>query len=465
MTTKIHELSAAQLSDAYRSRDLSPVDVTRAMLDRIDQVDPKINAFCHVDGDAAMQSARESEARWTKGAPLDPLDGVPTAVKDGLALKGVPIYRGSLANAVKPGDGADTDFPAVARLKDAGLVILGKTTMCDYGILAAGYSSKFGPTRNPHDLSRSSSGSSSGSAAAVAAGIGPVSIGTDIVGSIRHPASFCGLFGLKPTYGRVPWAPLNSPSVVAGPMARDVRDGALFMNVLARPDPRDVTALPYDELDYTATLDGDIGKVRIGYMPEMGFGPSPDPEVSAKIRDAVEAFSGLGAEIVPLDPPFTPEDLETGRRFYQVRSLTELLIHDEETQRSAEVIYNWSLPARDYSAADHYADGLGLQVVREKFIAAMGDLDFVLMPSVPVLPYAAENPGLDDGDIFAPWCNTFVMNLTHQPAASVSCGFSKGGLPIGLQIIGRRYDDAGVFRAAAAYEKAACLPVRVPDLT
>lgn len=461
-SSDIANLKARELTSAYRAGTLSPVEVADAMLKRIEDIDPKINAFHHVDAECVRTAAKASEERWRQGAPLGPVDGVPTAIKDGLMMKGVPIYRGSLANGADKVESWDVDAPCVERLQEGGAIILGKTTMCDYGMLASGYSSKFGPTRNPRDVTANPGGSSSGSSAAVAAGIGPFTIGTDIVGSIRNPASFCGLFGHKPSYGRVPFHPQNSPSVVAGPIARDVRDAALLMNILSQPDSRDVTALQPDGTDYLAVLDGaGVKGRRVGLMYEIGFGPAVDPEVRDLIGAAARQFEALGAHVEEVAAPFTAEDIKASERFYQIRALTELEALDPERQKQAEVIYNWTMPARGYTGPDHYRDFLGTQDLRARFLNASEGFDFILMPTVPIPPYAAENPGLDDGDIFAPWCNTFVMNLTQQPASSVPCGTTKGGLPVGLQIIGRRFDDVGVFQASAAIEAALDLPTDI----
>lgn len=461
-------MNAFELIDGYRNGVFSPVEVTRAMLAAVEAWNPVINAYHHVDADRALDDARASEDRWRSGAPCGLLDGVPTAVKDGLSMTGVPIYRGSLANGSNDRP-ATEDAPCVSRLRENGAVILGKTTMCDYGMLASGYSSRFGPTRNPRNPKVTSGGSSSGSAAAVAAGTCPVIIGTDIVGSVRNPASFCGLFGHKPSYGRVPYYPQTSPAVCAGPIARTVRDAALLLNVLTLPDARDATALPADGHDYVSDLPpdpwaGKTEKPRFGLLTELGLGPKVDSEVAARVEGAARVFEALGSSVQPLATPFEPGDIASGERFYQVRALAELAVLPEDVQRSAEVIWNWTEPARSYSAVDHYRDYLGTQDLRQRFHSLMDGIDFLLLPTVPVPPYAAENPGPDDGGIFSPWSNTFVVNLTQQPAATIPCGTTADGLPVGLQIVGRRLDDAGVLAAAQAYETAAGLAIDVARL-
>lgn len=451
---EIINLTARDLVAAYAARNLSPVEVAETMLARIETVDPAINAFHLVQPDPAMQAAKASEARWSQGAPQGLLDGVPTAVKDGLMLEGVPIYRGSVANGADRAGPATFNAPCVDRLLEHGAVILGKTTMCDYGMLASGYSSQFGPTRNPWNLDKTSGGSSSGSAAAVAAGIGPVTVGTDIVGSVRNPASFCGLVGHKPSFGRVPFYPQMSPAVCAGPIARDVQDAALLLNVLAGPDPRDHTALAYQEVDYADELVGSLKGLRIGVLNSLGFGPALDDEAGEHFRRGVAVLAAEGADITELEPPFDADDNRSAERFYQVRALAELDLLPPDRQAKAEVIHRWTEPARGYSAVDHQRDFAATQALRIKLVEVIQPFDFLVLPTVPVPAYAAENPGLDDGDIFAPWSNTFPFNLTEQPAVSLPCGWTDDNLPIGLQIVGRRFDDVGVLRAAAAVERA-----------
>lgn len=437
---------------AYAAKDLSPVDATQVMLSRIEEVDPLINAFHHVQAETALEAARASEMRWAKGEPQGLLDGVPTAIKDALLMKGVAVYRGSAANNAEKAGPAQSDAPCVERLIEHGAVILGKTTMCDHGMLASGYSSKFGTTRNPWNLQKNCGGSSSGSAAAVAAGIGPITIGTDIVGSIRNPASFCGLTGHKPSYGRVPFHPQTSPAVCAGPIARNVADAALLLNVLSQPDPRDGTALKFEKVDYLASLDGSLRGLRIGVLVQMGFGPPLQNAVRDHFQAAVEVFADAGAELVELPPPFEADEANCAERFYQVRALADLEALPPEIQARGAVIMAWAEAARSYSATEHYRDYLDTQALRSRLLETINGFDFLILPTVPVLPYAADNPGLDDGDIFSPWSNTFPFNLTQQPAISVPCGWADDNLPVGLQIVGHRYDDTGVLRAAACFE-------------
>jgi Asp-tRNA(Asn)/Glu-tRNA(Gln) amidotransferase A subunit family amidase len=460
---KIANMTALELSKQYASGMLSPVTVIEAMLNRIDQINPKINAFHHIATDSALRAAREADKRWNDGKPLSLIDGIPTAIKDGLLMNEIPVYRGSAANAAESQQWS-VDAPVVSRLRENGAVILGKTTMCDYGMLASGYSSKFGPTRNPWNLDYNSGGSSSGSAAAVAAGICPIIVGTDIVGSIRNPASFCGLYGHKPSFGRVPFFPQTSPSVCAGPIARSVTDLARLLTIITRPDGRDPTALPFADINYEDAIKGEPKKQKIGFISNIGFGPTPDQEVLKLCQAAVKVFEHMGNEIKDVVTPFNNDDLIKAENFYRTRTLAELDLLSSENREKAEVINNWADEAKHYSGLDHYRDYLGTQDLRSRMLRAMDGYDFLLLPTVPVPPYAAENPGLDDGDIFSPWCNTFVFNLTQQPALSVPCGKTSLGLPVGLQIVGCAQDDIGVLKMAKAYEDSIEYQITIPKL-
>ncbi len=271
---ELQSLDATAMLSSYRSGELSPVDVTTAAFAAIKAVNPRLNAVIYTNEADALAEAKASEQRWRRGEPRGRLDGVPTLIKDGLQLRGVPMYRGSKAlrdHAAIPSENS----PCVDRLREAGAVLLGKTTMCDFGMLSSGYSSMFGPTRNPWDLSRTSGGSSSGTAAAIAAGLVPLAVGTDIVGSVRVPASFCGLAGLKPSYGRVPHYPQSSPAAVSGPMARNVTDMALLMSVITAPDQRDFAALAYEQVDYERTLESPSRARASASFPKSASGQHP----------------------------------------------------------------------------------------------------------------------------------------------------------------------------------------------
>src|SRR6201987_3992750 len=286
--------SAVSLLELYRRRALSPVEVTRLLLDRLDALQPKINAFCIVDHDGALAAARESERRWLSGKAVGTLDGVPVTIKDLVLMRGFPTLRGS--RLVDPHQDWSEDAPATARLREAGAVILGKTTTPEFGWKAVGDSPLTGITRNPWDLACTPGGSSAGAAAACAAGIGPLHLGTDGAGSIRIPAAFTGIFGFKPSFGRVPAYPLSAMGLLAhiGPMARTVRDAALMLNVLSRPDHRDPYALPPDDRDYLEGLEDGVRGWRIAYSPTLGYA-TVDPEIAAAVAGVARQFEVLGA--------------------------------------------------------------------------------------------------------------------------------------------------------------------------
>ena len=295
-------LTATELVDAFRRKALSPVEVTRAVLARIDALNPVFNAF-NLVSDEALNEAKASEARWTAGQPKGLLDGVPVSIKDILLTKGWPTLRGS--KTIDPKGPWNDDAPATARLREHGAVLLGKTTTPEFGWKGVTDSPLTGITRNPWNKAKTPGGSSGGAAAAVASGMGPLAVGTDGGGSIRIPCGFTGLFGLKPSFGRVPAWPLSPFGTVAhlGPMTRTVSDAALMLNVLAQPDARDWTSLPYDKRDYLAGLEDGVQGLRIAYSPTLGYA-RVDKEIAALVKSAVEVFANLGAKVEEVDPGF-----------------------------------------------------------------------------------------------------------------------------------------------------------------
>src|SRR5436190_14066826 len=302
MTADLCALGATQLLEAYRKHELSPVEVTRAVLERIEKFNPKLNAF-NLVSDRALDDAKMSEARWLAGQPRGLLDGVPTSIKDIILTKGWPTLRGS--KTVDPKGPWNDDAPVTARLREHGAVLLGKTTTPEFGWKGVTDSPLTGITRNPWNPKRTPGGSSGGAAAALAAGMGALAVGTDGGGSIRIPCSFTGLFGLKPSFGRVPAWPLSPFGTVAhvGPMARSVADAALLLNVISQPDVRDWLALPGDGRDYPAGLGEGVSGLRIAYSPDLGYA-SVDPEVAAIVRKAVDVFRDLGAKVEEKHPGF-----------------------------------------------------------------------------------------------------------------------------------------------------------------
>lgn len=455
------QLTAAELSAGYAAGRFSPTEITRDLLEQVARVNPALNALYIVDEEGALAAAESSTRRWVSGVALSPLDGVPTTIKDALPSVGQVSYRGSAAHAADR-QVFDSDAPSVARMREAGMVFLGKTTMPDFGILASGYSSKHGITRNPWNLTRTTGGSSSGAAATIAGGINPVAVGTDIVGSIRLPASFTGIFGFKPSQGRVPYYFPNNPSLVAGPMARTVTDAALLMNVIAEPDSRDFTALPFDEADYVAATETSLGRCRIAVVTDLGFGFAPDEDVVNAVQRAVRILEQAGHVLVPRNVENSQDDLREAERFYKVRCRAELSGMPAERRPLADVIERWSSEAESMSATEFYQAFNRLQRLRERAARLIHDCDFLILPSVPRPAFPAEQPGFGPEDLFSPWTNTFLFNLTEQPASSVPCGLSREGLPIGLQIVGRRFEDQRLFAMSRLCEK--LLPGTTPSI-
>ncbi|WP_282169630.1 amidase family protein [Ruegeria atlantica] len=452
MTAPYSQLSARTMVQAFARLELSPVEVTQAALARIESVNPRINAIYHVDAEGALEAARASEKRWHDNIPMGPLDGVPTTVKDAMDCIGMPAFRGSAAGEVSV---STTDHPTVARMREAGSVILGKNTMCDYGILAGGVSSKHGVTRNPWDVSRTTGASSSGASASVAAGIEPVSIGTDIVGSIRLPASYCGLAGLKPSQGRVPYYVCNSPAITAGPLARNFGDVALHMNVLTGEDTRDFAALARDGVNYVSRLTrGDRKGMSVLVIPELGLGDPVAEGVQAALERTVQVLRDMGVQITYLETaPFSRTDWEPAEAFYKIRTLSELMRQPDAEQAKTPYIRDWTNDARALSAVEHQRNFDHTQALRERALALIDGHDFVLLPSTPDTAFAAELPGSDPDKPFESWANTFLFNLTEQPASSIPVGLDRNGLPIGMQLVGRRFDDLGVLQMSWRIER------------
>jgi aspartyl-tRNA(Asn)/glutamyl-tRNA(Gln) amidotransferase subunit A len=465
LATDVLELDAAALLAAYRDRRLSPVEVAEAALDRIERDDPIVDAFCLLDRERALADARASEERWRRGAPVGALDGVPVAVKDILLTRCWPTLRGS--RATDPAGPWEDDAPAVAALRRHGAVLPGKTTTPEFGWKGVTDSPLTGVTRNPWDPSRTACGSSGGSSAALAAGMVPLALGTDGGGSIRIPCSFCGLPGIKPTYGRVPAWPASPYGTVAhvGPMARTVTDLALLLDVLSEPDPRDWTALPPPERSFLDGLEDGVRGLRVAFSPDLGY-VRVDPEVAEAVARAAEALAALGAQVERVDPGFAdPRDVyEVLWSAGAARLVADLgdvppEVFDPGFAAVADVGRSHSL--HDYLSAVRRRDELGIRMSRFH-----RDWDLLVTPATPIPAFAAGRDvpeGWPDPG-WASWTPfTYPFNLTQQPAASVPCAFTAAGLPVGLQIVGPRHGDALVLRAARAYEAAHPQPTLAPS--
>lgn len=453
MTARLIELSAAELGQAYAAGALSPVEVVEAMLARIEAWEPAINAIYLLDRESALAQARASEGRWRAGEALGPLDGVPITVKDNIGLAGTPSPVGTGALADAPA--ATADSPPAARVREAGCVILGKTTMPDLGMMVSGVSSLHGVTRNPWNTARNPGGSSSGAGAGLAALYAPLALGTDIGGSVRLPAAYCGVVAHKPSQGRVP---IHPPywGRTTGPMTRNVADAALLLAVLSRADARDWMCLPYEEVDYPARLARPVRGLRLGLMLEVGVGTPATAEVRSAVEAAARALEGEGATVEEVRPFCDGAMLEGLNRFFQARALTDFITLAPEKQAKAlPFIREWMRPALSWSAIELFRAFNEIPRMREAAVRACQPFDYVLSPTSPIPAYAAEEPcpGSDPARPFEHICFTAPFNQSEQPAASVPCGFTADGLPIGLQIIGQRFDDLGVLQLAAAYER------------
>ncbi len=454
MTTALHDLSAHQLLAGYRTRRFSPVEVVQAVLARIERWEPHIAATWLLRPEAALAQARESEARWRKGAPIGALDGVPITIKDNIATAGDPTPLGTRAVPLTP---APADAPPAARVREAGAIVVTKTTMPDYGMLSSGLSTFHRISRNPWDLTRTPGGSSAGAGAAAAAGYGPLHLGTDIGGSIRLPAAWCGIVGLKPSLGRVP---IDPPYMgrAAGPMTREAADAALLMQVLSSPDARDSMSLPPQPIDWSAVwrLDKPLKGLRIGLLLRPGCGLPVEDEVRDAVTDAARRFESEGAIVTPMPAFMTPEMLAGLDHFWRMRSLVDLeaLSHDA---RAAVLpcIRTWAESVHLMSGADLFRTYAQTHATRVATTQAMQPFDYVLSPTAPNLPAPFDWPSPTNDPLrgLEHIAFTVPFNMGEQPAVSVNCGYSSGGLPIGLQIAGQRFDDLGVLQMARAFEQ------------
>jgi Asp-tRNA(Asn)/Glu-tRNA(Gln) amidotransferase A subunit family amidase len=459
---------ATELAALIRSKQLSPVELTEAVLARIDALNPRLNAFCVVAHDVARRGAREAEIAVTKGEPLGPIHGVPLTIKDLIFTRGLRTTGGSrlFAEAVP-----DEDAIAVGRLRAAGGVILGKTTTSEFGHKALTESPLFGVTRNPWQLALTPGGSSGGAAVAVASGLGPVALGTDAGGSLRIPASFCGVYGFKPSRGRVPDTvgfPGYEHVNCTGPITRGVRDAALMLDVIAGGDDRDRFSLPREVGKYVEACDEGIKGLHVAWAPDLGFA-TVDPAVQALCENAAAEFEGLGCHVEVVNPGWeNPEDV------FSTLIAAQFYAHWSDQLPEAEKHFDPTLvrfigrgagvSARDYVLALERVKGYWAEV--HAFLARF---DLLLTPTVAVAPFpAGQAPPRDIAgqrvSVLGWMAFTYLFNLTGQPAASVPAGVTDDGRPVGLQIVGRRHADRTVLAASAAYEAACPWGDRRPPL-
>jgi aspartyl-tRNA(Asn)/glutamyl-tRNA(Gln) amidotransferase subunit A len=462
MPTDFCSLTGIELLAKYRAREVSPVEATRAILERIERLNPVLNAFCLVDAEAALAAARESEARWMKDSPLGLLDGVPVSIKDLILTRGWPTLRGS--KTIDPKGPWNDDAPAVARLREAGAVLLGKTTTPEFGWKGVTDSPLTGVTRNPWNPEKTPGGSSGGAAAAVASGMGPLAVGTDGGGSIRIPCAFTGLFGIKPTFGRVPAWPPSPMGTVAhvGPIVRSVADTALLLTVLSRPDARDWTALPYDACDYREGLENGVRNLRIAYSADLGYA-KVDREVAAIVGKAVRTFEDLGAKVEERNPGFADPQGVFSRHWFPGAAWAVRSVPAKKRALMDKGLLEIARRGERITALEHFA---AAQKRNELGFAMSRFHESYDLLVTPTLPLAAFDAGREAPASAKRWVNwtpfTFPFNLTQQPAASIPCGLTRAGLPVGLQIVGPKYADALVLRAARAFESVHRIPA--PDV-
>jgi aspartyl-tRNA(Asn)/glutamyl-tRNA(Gln) amidotransferase subunit A len=449
-------LTATELVAAFSAGDSSPVEATRQALAQIEKHDRELNAFVLVDSDGALAAAEESAQRWQQGNPIGLLDGVPVSIKDIFLTAGMPTVKGS--RVVDPEQEWTVDSPATARLREHGAIVLGKTTTPELGWKGVTDSLLTGITRNPWNRELTSGGSSGGSGVAVATGMGALSVGTDGGGSIRIPASFCGIAGLKPTHGRVPVYPPSAfgPLSHSGPMARSVDDLALMLDVLAGPDHRDPTSPAPQVGSYREAVRRDVRGLVVAYSPTLGY-VDVDPQVDLIVREAVEALADAGLRVELADPGFAdPVDAfdvlwSTGAAY-----ALDGMAPPDPSLLDPGLVAVWQR-GQKRSAGDY----LAASAVRAELGIAMGEFhqryDLLLTPTVPILPFAAghdvpPDSGCLDWPSWTPF--TYPFNMTQQPAASVPAGFTSDGLPVGLQVVGPRHSDDLVLAVCRLFEAA-----------
>lgn len=457
MTDELAYTSATELLAKYKAKSLSPVEAVQASIAKIERDGEKLNAFTIVDPDKALAAASESERRWMAGEPKGLCDGIPTTIKDLVITEGWPTLRGS--RSVKRDQVWDEDAPCVARLKEHGAVLLGKTTTPEFGHKGVTDSLLTGITRNPWNLEKTPGGSSGGASAAVAAGMGQLAIGTDAGGSIRIPACFAGIYGLKPTFGRVPMYPASPYGTLShtGPMTRTVGDAALMLTVIAEPDARDWYGLPYDGADYTKMLGSGVRGLKIGFSDNLGLDVNVSTEVANAVSSASTIFTELGAtvEAVNINWPTSPRDIFLVHFAAGAATLMSMLPTEQKEQieptlqAMAAEGNKLDLLSVKKVELDRVTNGIYMNQLLTKY-------DLLLCPTLPLVAFDVGKPCPDEyrEDPYGWIPFTPPFNLTGQPAASIPCGFSDTGLPMGLQIIGPMYGEQAVLNASHAFESA-----------
>ncbi|GGJ78901.1 amidase [Pseudomonas matsuisoli] len=455
-------LDATEVLELFRQRSLSPLEYLEAIEAQVACWEPHINALYGYTPEAMRAEAAASTERWAKGQPMGALDGIPVTVKELIATPGLPVPSGTLAN---PLIDATVDAPAAARMRESGALIFAKTTCPDFGMLSSGVSSFHGTTRNPWHPACNPGGSSSGAGAAAAAGFSPLHVGTDIGGSIRLPAAWCGIVGFKPTLGRIPINPYYVGRC-AGPMTRSVTDAALMMAELAKTDRRDATRLPPSNIDWL-NLPTSVKGLRIGLMMSAGCGMPLDDEIRAAVERAAKCFEAQGATIVEIEPVLTREMLDGLDQFWQARQWSQMLrLSPEQRERTLPYVLEWARGGAEIDGVTvvrGFEQTLAMRAVTE---AVFDRVDAVLSPTTPIVAFPAEahSPLGDPRKNFEHIAYTVPWNMGEQPGLSINAGWSHDGMPIGLQIVGPRFNDLEVLGLGRAFELFGEVERRMPVL-
>jgi aspartyl-tRNA(Asn)/glutamyl-tRNA(Gln) amidotransferase subunit A len=451
-------LSASELVAHYHAKTLSPVEVVEATLARIERLNPIVNAYCHLDAAGATAAARAAEARWLAGTPMGLADGVPVGIKDNIAVAGMPSRFGSRLTSEAP---LGFDAPVVARLKEHGAILLGKTAMPEFGWKATSDSPLTGITRNPWDTRLTTGGSSAGAAAAAVLGMGSCQLGTDGGGSIRIPAAFTGCYGLKPSRGRVAVFPASALGTLAhhGPLTRTVADAALMLTIIAAPDQRDPAAWIDRPPDYRAGLEDGVAGVRMAYAPRLGLAAKVDPEVAELVARAVQVFEHLGARVELADPDIGEDAIDAWNALWWPGMAYQLAPFQERPAAESDPLLVAGADAGlKITAVELIRAALKRAQLNETMHRFHQRYQLLLTPALPLPAFEAGHllpPAGGWGTAWTDWAPfSFPFNLTQQPAAALPCGQTKDGLPVALQVIGAIGADPLVLRASRAFEAA-----------
>ena len=450
-------MPATELAAAIRAKAVSPVEVVTAVLARIDSLEPSLNAFATLVPELAMDAAKSAEKALMNGDTVGALHGIPVTIKDLTLTAGIPTQRGSRIFA---GSTPDTDAPIVTRIKQAGGIILGKTTTPEFGWKGVSQSPLTGITSNPWRLGYNAGASSAGAGVGAAAGYGPLHQGSDGAGSIRMPSHFCGVFGLKPTFGRIPNLPIpnNDQTSHVGPMTRTVADAALFLSVMAGPDPIEHMSLTESPPDYPRLLGEDYSLPKIAFSPDLGHA-RVDSQVASLVSEAATVFSNLGCSVEEVNPPFGPLGPELGRFFWSVHELAHTQYLDEWEEQMDPGLVACIKAGGGHSAGEYLAMRARKLAYVQQIHEFMQGYDLLLTPAGSVAAFPADQLHPADWPQhpwdWLSWAEfSYPFNMSGNPAASIPCGFTTDGLPVGVQLVGKRTDELTVMRAAAAYESA-----------